>query len=377
MNADAVFINALYVDVNEPINVGQPNNWSVSLPASLDSVIPADLSTFSTITFHLTKGSNSAVVTGTAAALNLLSVGEGVSGTGIPSGTTITDFDSTTNTVTFSSTATQTYNGSLSVWLLNLPASAISAGDAPIPTQYDAITGQIIVSDVSAASGGFISLDGKIINTNTSGELNVNSDLGQVTIDNLTSYPIVVNNVSASKSTTSTTLSGVDIIDTNQPAATEQMLLVYQGGNVIDEYQGTAGQTEQQLEQGSPVAVIQGSSTSYAPEAGLRWQWKLQTTLARSSVPGGLGPWGFASSLVDGENNNNNPWYYLDANDKPTAADSTGTTSTPFGQLVTKSDSDPAFEESISGTVQNWFAILVHLRQRAIRRRPDRPAGEG
>ena len=274
-------------------------------------------------------------MTGTAAALNLLSVGEGVSGTGIPSGTTITDFDGTTNTVTFSSTATQTYNGSLSVWLLNLPASAISAGDAPIPTQYDAITGQIIVSDVSAASGGFISLDGKIINTNTFGELNVNSDLGQVTIDNLTNYPIVVNNVSASKSTTSTTLSGVDIIDTNQPAATEQTLFVYQPGNVIDEYQGTAGKTEQQLEQGSPFAMIHGSSTSYAPLAGLRWRWQLQTTLTRSPIPGGLGPWGFASSLVDGETNNNNPWYYLDANGNPTPADSTGTTSTPFGQLVT------------------------------------------
>ena len=140
INADGVFITAKYVDVNEPINVGQPSNGSLSLPASLDSTIPADQNTFSTITFHLTKGSSSAAVTGSAAALNLLSVGEGVSGTGIPSGTTITAFDSTTNTVTFSSNATQTYNGSLSVWLLNLPAAAISAGDTPIPTQFNAIT---------------------------------------------------------------------------------------------------------------------------------------------------------------------------------------------------------------------------------------------
>ncbi len=340
--------------------MGQPNNWSVNLPASLDSAIPADQSTFSTITFHLTKGSNSAKVTGTAAALNLLSAGEGVSGTGIPSGTTITDFDSTTDTVTFSSNATQTSNGSLSVWLLNLPGSAISASDTLIPTQYNAITGQIIVSDVSAASGGFISIDGAIMSTNTFGELNVNSDLGQVTIDNLTNYPIVVNDVSASKSTTSTTLSGVDIIDTNQPAATEQTLLVYQPGNVIDEYRGTAGKTEQQLEQGSP-AVIPGSSTSYAPLAGLRWQWQLQTTLTRSATEDGTGltPWGFASSSVDGETNDNNPWYYLDANGNPTPADSTGTTSTPFGQLVAGSDSDPAFEETISGTVQSWYSILV------------------
>ncbi len=302
LSADAVFINALYVDVNEPINVGQPNNDSLVLASTLDGDIATDQTHYNNGIYSLVAGDARGYYT--------------------------------------------------------LSASTVLPDDSQITAQYDAITGRIIVSDVSAASGGFISLDGEIMNTNTFGELNVNSDLGQVTIDNLTSYPIVVNNVSASKSTTSTTLSGVDIIDTKQPAATEQTLLVYQPGNVIDEYLGTAGQTEQQLEQGSPVAVIQGSSTSYAPLAGLRWEWQLQTTLTRSSISGGLGPWGFASSLVDGENNDNNPWYYLDANGNPTPADATGTSSTPFGQLVTGSDSDPAFEESISGSVQNWFAIL-------------------
>ena len=91
------------------------------------------------------------------------------------------------------------------------------------------------------------------MSTNTFGEINVNSDLGQVTIDNQTSFPIVVNNVSASKSATSTSLSGVDIIDTNRPSGHRQTLFVYQPGNVIDEYQGTAGESEQQLNRAHPL----------------------------------------------------------------------------------------------------------------------------
>ena len=98
-----------------------------------------------------------------------------------------------------------------------LPASTVSPGDSLIPAQYDAITEQIIVSNVSAGSGGFISARRRNHEHRHVREINVNSDLGQVTIDNQTSYPIVVNNVSASKSTTSTSLTGVDIIDTNQP----------------------------------------------------------------------------------------------------------------------------------------------------------------
>ena len=46
INADDVYINALYVDINEPINVGQSSNWSVSLPSSLNSTIAEDQSDY-------------------------------------------------------------------------------------------------------------------------------------------------------------------------------------------------------------------------------------------------------------------------------------------------------------------------------------------
>ena len=85
INADAVFINAMYVDVNEPINVGQPSNWSVNLPASLNSVIQADQAVFnSTIDFTLTSGTNQAAVS--PQQIGSLAVGDGVSAAGIPSG---------------------------------------------------------------------------------------------------------------------------------------------------------------------------------------------------------------------------------------------------------------------------------------------------
>jgi hypothetical protein len=352
INADEVFISAKYVDINEPINVGQPNNWSVSLPAALNSTIQADQSIYnSSISFTLTKGTDQATVP--ANEIGSLTVGDGVSGAGIPSGTTITAIDSTTDKVTLSSNATEAGTQSISVWLFTLPASAISAGDMAIPAQYDAITQQIIVSSVSAASGGFIELNGQIMSTNTLGEITVNSDVGQVTIDNQTSYPIVVNNVSASTSTASSTLSGVDIIDTNLPAATEQTLYVYNPGGVIDEYQGTASLSPQQLEAGSPFNAVQGNSISYSPETGLLWQWQLQTTMEQSSLQtGDIATAGWTADTVDVPGTTaSNPWYYL-TTPNGTAADGT---ITPTGWTTVDTsvpDSDiPDFQETISGAV--------------------------
>jgi len=113
--------------------------------------------------------------------------------------------------------------------------STVTAGDQQITAQYDAVTGQIIVNNVNASSGaGFLSLDGAIMSTNTSGDIVVNDGNGQVTIDNETNTPVVVNNVNAgSGSLNSTPPSEVDIIDTKMPSSTQQTLYVYNpgGGN--------------------------------------------------------------------------------------------------------------------------------------------------
>src|SRR5208337_588347 len=163
---------------------------------------------------------------------------------------------------------------------------------------------------------------------------------------------------SASKSTTSTTLSGVDMIDTNQPAATAQTLYVYQPGNVIDEYQGTASQSLQQLEQGAPV-VIQGNSTTYSPEAGLRWEWQLQTDLTRTVEqasnetnvpPFSETAWTFTPVPGLPENDY---WYYLP--NVPNADISNGTSQPTGWTQVDTGLENTDFQETISGSVQSWL----------------------
>jgi len=173
INAGTVLITAGIIDVDSTINVGLPNNWSLDLPSSLNSTIAL---------YQLVWNAN-------------------------PTGQS----------------------------LFTLPVSTVTAGDQQITAQYDAVTGQIIVNNVNASSGaGFLSLDGAIMSTNTSGDIVVNDGNGQVTIDNETNTPVVVNNVNAgSGSLNSTPPSEVDIIDTKMPSSTQQTLYVYNpgGGN--------------------------------------------------------------------------------------------------------------------------------------------------
>ena len=221
---------------------------------------------------------------------------------------------------------------------------------------------------MSAGAGAFISLDGAIMNTDLMGNIQVNDGIGQVTIDNeVPNVPLVVNNVYAGSNSLNSTIapSYVDIIDTEKPSATAQTLYVYQpGSGQIQQYQGPASLSVQQLESPAFSAnATPGTSASYAPLTGLRWQWQLQANLSRTVAPILNGnnpptysesPWAFSSSQFDGETNNNDPWYYLDANGKPTTATSGGTGSTPYGQLVDQPGL-PVFEETITGNVDDWL----------------------
>jgi hypothetical protein len=302
INAGEVFITAQYVDVDGPVNVGHPNQWSVSLPSSLNTTIALD---------------------------------QAAHAQGIPSG-----------------------NPADPKGFYTLPAPAIGAGDTAIPVQFDAITNQVVVSNVSAASGGFIMLDGAIMSTSTLGKINVNSDLGQVNINNQTNFPIVVQNVSASKTTTTPSLSGVDIIDHNRPAASEQRLWVYHPDNTISLFEGTSSESVQQLEQGSPVQVISGNQTSYSPYSGVRWEWQLQTTIERPQLnPGDISTaaWSFDIAVKDNsahQNLSQNPWYYLTTLDGHIQQDST---TNPTGFIVLGTPGEPDFQETISGAVTAFY----------------------
>ncbi len=247
-----------------------------------------------------------------------------------------------------------------------LPAFTLAAGDTQITAQYNAITRQIVVNDARASSGtGFAFLDGHIISTNQYNAITVNSGVGQVQINNQTSYPIVVHNVSAGGGATrAAALPAVEIIDRNKQypgmAANLQTLYVYQPDGTVNEYDGPDQLSRQQLEDPNYLVKTTGAgAANYRPLGGLLWQWQLQANLSRSVdlTAHTNTPWTFATP--PGEINNNNPWYYLDASGNPTPALGPSA-STPFGQLVFGPPAGaPAFSETVTGSVNQWVGLLT------------------
>ena len=296
IHAAQILIDANLIDLDSAITVGQPNAWSVDLPAVLTAYIAA-IRTF---------------------------------------------YDE--------------YGGSP---LFGLPVAPVVSGDSTITAQYNAASNQIILNNVSASSGGgSFTMNGAIISTNTLGNIHVNGGLGAVTIDNETGIPVVVQNVSAgTNSLNSTVSSKVDIIDTNQPAATQHSLYVYQPGVGISTYRGTAGETDADLLAGSTPAFTTGTTATYAPETGLRFQWQLEANLTRNLGIGfdgkgninSLSPGNWVFSTPSGEVNANDPWVYLDSFGDPTPV--VKDVSTPTGSIIyNPSLESDDFYESISGS---------------------------
>ncbi len=301
IDAAQVLINAGTIDLDSYITVGQPNAWSVDLPATLAGLMAEDRTS---------------------------------------------------------------YDQSRGNPLFELPVAPVESTDSTITAQYNAATNQIILNNVSASSGGGVfAMDGAIISTNTLGHIHVNGGLGAVNIDNETGIPVLVQNVSAgTNALNSTVSSSVDIIDTNQTTGSQQTLYVYRPGMGISTYQGPANQ----VLGGSGGTLTTGTTASYSPESGLRFQWQLQANLTRN--PGVvIGPKGNLTSISPGnwvfttpqnEVNANDPWYYLDANGTATPVESG--VSTPTGAIV----DDPSlesddFNETITGSTLAAYAVFV------------------
>ena len=226
--------------------------------------------------------------------------------------------------------------------------STVNPGDDQITATYSAVTKQITIDNVVAGlHGGFGTLDGKIISTNPQGSINFKDGLGNVSINNQTGIPIVVQTIDTGSPASST----LDITDTDKFGSQEQTLYVYQPGSPIQEYTGQAGVT---LGSGTPSATVSGTSASYDPEAGARWTWedtaslyRTQTTLFSSedvptlayngdtsTLPSDwLSAWGWGTP--GNPNTNQNPWTVSNAGVSTTSGIS----------------DDTALSETISGTV--------------------------
>ncbi len=300
LNAAAIFIDAEYIDINDPVNIDAGTSVSVNLPASLDQMI----------TSHNGNGD------------------------------------------------------------LNLTQTTLSSGNTEVTAYYDPATKQIILNNLSASSAGFVSLYGGIVST-SQGEINVGDGLGTVTIANQTGYPVVVNNVSASPAPGSPEVSEVDINDTLQSQSPDpQTLYVYDPGGGIEEYQGTASASAQQLQQGLaagdwlPPTLISGSSTTYSPRAGMRLEWQYEATLSRTfsftynpslnvlnstTVPT-IGAWGFDTPNTNDSVVGEPDWEYVNpVTGAPEPA--------PTSELLFNQPGGPAFQETISDQVNAQQAV--------------------
>jgi hypothetical protein len=215
--------------------------------------------------------------------------------------------------------------------------STVAHGDSQITATYNAATHQITVAGVSNIStGGMVSLTGAIISTNPQGAIDLQGGIGDVTVDNQTGIPLVVQDIDSGNGSG---ISQVRIIDKNFPAASNQTLYVYQPGQAIGIWTGPQDATLDQLTQSGTHA---GTSIPYQPEAGLRWQW-VQTAKLRRDSFGSVNSSNWGLHDWHWENSPGNPWQYVTpGNSAPTSA--------AVGQLIS-APGGSVFQQQITGAV--------------------------
>ncbi|MEI8370631.1 MAG: Ig-like domain repeat protein [Planctomycetia bacterium] len=225
-----------------------------------------------------------------------------------------------------------------------LSSSAPKFDDALAKVTFDLPTAQINVSDINATpGGGFVMLKGGIINTSTVGSIASAGGSGQVRFNNATSYPVVMNGIRAAASGSSTNPSCVvDIIDTFKPAATGQTVYVYRPAVGVTRYQGAASATFTDVMATAGTLVTSGSTTSYAPLTGTRWEWTLSAGVSRTLVFATASPWSWSTDYGATQNN---PWVYQQANGSYAT--------TTYGKVVTGSSLTADFDQQITG----WSSI--------------------
>jgi hypothetical protein len=176
---------------------------------------------------------------------------------------------------------------------LALALPPVSAGETAISATYDVLTDQITVADVfSNTSSPYVFLDGDIINTNPPGvsgdvptNINVISGVSNVSIDNETGIPVLIDDVDTGTNAASL----VDIINTdpNFPKSPDgqldnQTLYVYTPGGGTVTYTGPQSAVPSTRSGFALASTSAGGSASYSPVAGDRWQFELEANLTRT-----------------------------------------------------------------------------------------------
>ena len=120
------------------------------------------------------------------------------------------------------------------------------------------------------------------------GSINLASGHGQVTIDNQTGIPLVVQDVDAgSQSLGGQAFDRIDITDTFQPAGSQQTLYLYDPGQGIAVYKGPAGAT---LGTGTPYETIAGNRPPTAPRPACAGSGSSRQACSAPDPGGRVGP---------------------------------------------------------------------------------------
>ncbi|MGC9259152.1 MAG: leukotoxin LktA family filamentous adhesin, partial [Phycisphaerae bacterium] len=313
-----VGISAKYIDIDSNISSGQSTNWSVNIPSSINSFIQTEQND-----------------------QNILK-----------------QFGLNMPTVDLSS-------GSYGI-------SALNAGDQMITPVYNPVTNEIVLdskftdpvtnqsilsSTINASGGGFVYLHGGIISTAPGAGIHINDGYGNVTVDNSSSVPVVVQNVSTGNGS----IGEVKIVDTLASSGMPNTWwYVYQQGLGVTVYNNSNGATTPS--RATVVSSSNGGTATFNPDQvlsnssqALEYQWSESAYLSRTVTINNTGDGGYGEF-----NNITSAWTFLNASDGGPA----GTTSTnPYtnnvatGTVVTGSNTDPLIQESITGQVTKYQNI--------------------
>ncbi len=314
-----VGISAKYIDIDSNISSGQSTNWSVNIPSSLDSFIQTEQSYESILKSF---------------GLNMPTVDLSSGGYGI---------------------------------------SALNGGDQMITPIYNPATNQIILdskftdpvtnasilsSTINASGGGFVYLHGGIISTAPGAGIHVNDGYGQVTVDNASSAPVVLQNISTGNGS----IGEVKIVDTLASSGMPNTWwYVYQQGQGLTVYNNANGATTPSG--ATVVSSSSGGAATFNPDQvlsnssyALEYQWSDMAYLSRTVNIVDSGSGGYTNF----NGNTSTAWTFLNASDGGPA----GTTSTnPYtnnvatGTVVTGRTTDPFMSEAITGSVTNYQNI--------------------
>lgn len=253
LNAAEIAVQALYIDIDSPVTVGHPTNWTVNVSPAIQQWIAS-----------LPPGTQ-----------GLINIPESFNG---------------------QSLVTLTQDG---ITITDSSQPVVNIGNL-YSAQYNTLTGQIVVPNINASGGGFALFYGGIINTNdyqgTSpctnasspqcGSITVNDGFGQVMVNNPTNLPVAIQDINTGYGTPGE----VVFMDTLKPLANGTPLTTWyvdQQGTGVSIYTNQNGattlaqaETGQLADQVGSVGWTPGlTSTSYTPKNGEAVQWTDQAVV--------------------------------------------------------------------------------------------------